>query len=424
MRKNLALASLVPLLFLGGCRSTDKSEPVVSMQVIDRNGFSETISNPDRITTYEKVDFLTAQPYQKVLRVFGKNEEGKSKSKLTSYHTNGGIWQFLEALDGRANGRYIEWHENGQRKIEARVIEGLADLSESAQKSWLFDGTCHVWDEKGNLAALFYYNKGYLDGKAEHYYPNKVVEKVIPYTNGLVHGTFQAFDEQGNSLESIPFVQGKKEGTALGYWAPNSLKYRETWKGGKLLSGLYNDPESVPMTEVENGYGTKALFEQSILRTLVDYAEGRPEGEVRLYNDEGKLESSYVVHDGKKWGEEWTYYPTSEGEELRPKLMIEWQEDRIQGMAKSWYPNGMLESQREMTGNKKQGLTFAYYETGELMLMEEYENDRLSKGSYYKKGEDAPVSSVENGKGTAVLYNGKGQFLKKIIYEAGKPSLR
>jgi len=70
-----------------------------------------------------------------------------------------------------------------------------------------------------------------------------------------------------------------------------------------------------------------------------------------------------------------------------------------------------------MSANKKHGLSFAYYETGELMLMEEYEMDKLKSGSYYRKGESDPVSTVKDGTGTATLYTAQGLFQKKVSYE-------
>src|SRR4029079_14760136 len=133
------------------------SSPVVSMQLIDRNGFAETISNKERINTYKEVDFLQPQPYQKVLRVFARNAGGQSSSKITSYHENGQIWQYLEVINGRAHGFYREWFANGKMHIEAYLIEGLADIHDLAQKSWVFYGMSRVWDEQGNVVAHIQY---------------------------------------------------------------------------------------------------------------------------------------------------------------------------------------------------------------------------------------------------------------------------
>ena len=125
MKQAIALLFLSSLL-LTGCGKTkvpSQEDSLVSIQVIDRNGFAETISAKDRLSRFKNTDFLTSQPYQKVLRVFGKDSEGNSSSKITSYHSNGLIWQYLEVESGRANGSYKEWHPNGMLKLSFSVIE-------------------------------------------------------------------------------------------------------------------------------------------------------------------------------------------------------------------------------------------------------------------------------------------------------------
>jgi antitoxin component YwqK of YwqJK toxin-antitoxin module len=55
------------------------------------------------------------------------------------------------------------------------------------------------------------------------------------------------------------------------------------------------------------------------------------------------------------------------------------------------------------------------------MLLEEYENDHLIQGYYWKKGDLREVSSIDQGNGTATLYDAEGIFLKKISYKKGEP---
>src|SRR5580693_7742726 len=113
------LCTLLLTLLLSSCckRCQDKSDVMVSMQTIDRNGFTETISNRERLSSYHTTDFMQPQPYQKVLRVYGRNTAGQSSSKITSYHDNGQLWQYLEVVDGRSHGKYSEWYSNGKQKI-------------------------------------------------------------------------------------------------------------------------------------------------------------------------------------------------------------------------------------------------------------------------------------------------------------------
>src|SRR4051812_32243695 len=149
------MKKLLLLLILSACasRASQSTDDLVSIQLLDRNGFSETISANDRLITYERMNFLAPQPYQKVVRVYGKASLGKTASKISTYHTNGQPWQYLEIENGRAHGKFLEWHPNGQIKIEAFVIEGTPDISQMAQMTWFFDGVCLVYDEKGPLIA-------------------------------------------------------------------------------------------------------------------------------------------------------------------------------------------------------------------------------------------------------------------------------
>src|SRR5262249_17266078 len=111
-------------------------QKLISINIMDRNGLSETISAKDRLKTFESTNFLTSQPYQKVLRIFAKDKAGNSLSVITSYYPTGQIRQYLEAINGRANGRYLEWHPNGQKKLQSTVMGGVADLDEKSQSGW------------------------------------------------------------------------------------------------------------------------------------------------------------------------------------------------------------------------------------------------------------------------------------------------
>ena len=143
------------LILLTGCgnRQGEEENRLSSIQIVDRNGFKETISAPERLRYYEHTDFFAPQPYEKVMRVYTRNTQGKTPSKMTTYHSNGELWQYLEVVNGRARGYYREWHENGVLRLELTVIEGLGDLSEEAQLSWIFDGPSRAWDSEGHLLA-------------------------------------------------------------------------------------------------------------------------------------------------------------------------------------------------------------------------------------------------------------------------------
>jgi antitoxin component YwqK of YwqJK toxin-antitoxin module len=417
---------ILALAFLCSCGSrapSDASGTVISMQIVDRNGFTETISNKERLSSFHTTDFLTPQPFQKILRVYARNPSGQSTSKITSYHDNGQLWQYLEAVDGRAHGVYREWFLNGKQKIEANLVEGVADIHDIAQATWIFHGSCEVWGEQENLVAEFNYEKGLLHLPARYFFASGQLKKIIPYEQGEINGLMQTFDENGSLIEEIPYFKGEKEGKAVAFWNPNQPLSTEIFEQGRLVEASYFEPSGNCIAEVKQGKGSMAQFNNGQLNALLTITNGFIEGETQFFHPNGALHCSYIVKDGKKDGEEWEYYPAEKGQPLKPKLNLQWSNDKIQGQVKTWYSNGQMESQREINNNKKQGSSFAWYKNGNLMLVEEYENDLLIKGSYYKRGDNKAVSKVESGKGVASLYTSEGIFFKKVSYEKGKPQL-
>lgn len=406
------------LVFLAACSMhKEHSDHLASIHIVDRNGFTETLSGVERLAAYEKVNFLEPQPYQKVQRTFHRNAENKNISLITSYHPNGHIWQYLETLDGRAHGLYREWHPNGILKLEAHLLEGAGDLHPLAHASWVFDGTCLVFDEEENKIAEFFYTKGALSGTSRYYHPNGKVWKELPYKNHALDGFLCVYDESGFTIEHIPYQKDIRHGRAYGLWTEGKPQYEEEYVEGLLMRGEYFDAQGKLIAQIEGGMGTKAVFKEGTAIQIVEYQQGVEEGRVKILDKEGNVKSFYTIKNGVKNGEEWEYYAGSQV----PKLLVIWQDDKIQGTCKTWYPQGNVESQKEMHNNLKHGLSFAWYASGDLMLMEEYDLGLLVRGSYFKKGDKYPVSKVERGEGVATLHTAQGAFLQKIPYEKGVP---
>jgi len=418
--------SLLILLFTAGCSyqaSQDGTPTLVSIQIQDRNGMTETISQPDRLNSYGLSDFLSTQPYKKVLRVF--KQDGKLAGKITTYHSNGQPWQYLEALDMRAFGPYKEWHSNGQLKIEATVIGGTADVGPGAQKNWLFDGTAQIWDELGRIQAKILYNKGAMEGTSLHYYPNGQIQRQMPYSQNDVEGEITEYYPDGQVDSTALYHRGIKEGLSHGYWADKKPRSIENYQVGLLLDGQYYLPDGTLASEVRSGSGYQAIFKGTSLERMVEHRRGKAEGLVKIYFPNGDLKTVYQIKNGKKNGEEIEYYSREErddaGDHQLPKISIPWDRDMISGIVKTWYNNGKLQSQRELSRNKRAGASLGWYQDGSLMCMEEYEEDKLVKGQYHKKNHKDPISTITNGNGFATLYDETGVLLRKVQYVKGKP---
>ena len=418
-------------LFLGCSHYSSNAthDELVMIQTTDRNGITETISSNEKLKKMKTVDFSKPQPYKKVLRVFDKRKKASNFSIITSYHPNGNPFQYLEVEKARAKGYYREWFSNGNKKVEAFIVGGPADLSFSSQKEWLFDQTCFAWDEEGQLVSRISYNQGVLDGSSCYYYPNGSIQKEIPFENGKIHGDVIVNNDEEKLILKSHFENGKKEGPSFGYWDNGKVQFVEEYNQDKLLDAQYFDRSNHLVAYIKCGKGNKATFDNGFLHTLIEYREGIAEGKVETFSPDGQLVSTYFSKNGKKQGEEFVFFLQEEiDSELKnasqkniPKLSLSWDRGLLHGIMKTWYNNGQLESQRQMSKNKKNGTNCAWYKDGSLMLIEEYEEDILNKGRYYKSNSNKPVSTVDNGIGIATLYDNNGIYLRKVKYTKGKP---
>lgn len=395
--------------------ATPPAGKLISIHLVNRSGTSETLSSKERLEAFQKIDFLAPQPYEKVCRVYALSKKGERLSLITSYHPNGQIKQFLEAINQRACGGYWEWYANGEMKVMSQVVGGVADLTVAAQETWLFDGVSHAWDEEGHLLAQISYSKGELEGESLYYHPNGALWKVLPYSKNRLHGEERLFLETGALLQTTHFYKGEKEGLSVRTWPSKAVAFEEFYQKGRLQRGHYFDKEGAPVAKVEEGRGVRALFGKEGLVQLQEYRHGEQEGGVKLFDEEGELIRTYGWRDGRKEGEELCYL------NRKKRLSMRWQGGVLEGPVRSWYESGALESQKEMSQNQRNGLSTAWYPNGALMLVEEYEKDRLFKGEYFRLGESLPLSKVERGEGIATLFNQEGSFLRKILYKAGQP---
>lgn len=409
-------------LLCAGCAYRSKAPELVSINLIDREGMSETVTNDERLKRYVDVDFLTPQPYLKVLRVYKTRDSSLIPAYVTSYHPNGQLRQYLEVVNGRAYGLYQEWYPNGVQKLEAKVIGGMADVTSEAEKSWLFDGICQVWNEEGGLQATIPYDKGVLVGSSTYYYPSGSVSKIIPYDNGQLNGVYQCYREDGLLLLTAEYQNSRLSGLSQAFWEDGSVAYEETYCNQRLLSGTYFDQTGRCLAQVKEGKGWRA-FATPEGWEFQEFRSGKLEGEVKSVDPQGVLLRSYSMKNGLKNGQEIIYVPqTDRATKPQPKVSISWVDATMHGLVKTWYEEGGQESQREMCKNLKNGLLSAWYKDGNLMLIEEYDNGKLIKGKYYRKSEKQPVSKVIGGRGLATIFDGDGNLLRKTNYNNGSPS--
>lgn len=415
------LLSLLCCVLLSCCAT--QHGQLTHISIVDRNGVTQTVNQSDRLKRFSQTDFLSTQPYEKIVRYYKPDRDGNTKSILTSYHENGQPMQYLEAKDSRASGAYREWYSNGQLRVEVNVVGGVADLTPEAQASWLFDGVSYAYAETGELEAEIPYQHGVLHGTSFYYHADGSVWKEIPYTQGKKHGNMRVHRADGTLLLQTPYTQDKAHGRAVRYWDETQLAIEELYENDRLVEGQYWSPSGDLAAEVKGGSGFRARFGRSGIASLHEVRKGVGEGLVKEFAEDGSVCRSYYIKDGEMHGPETVYFHKSETDqaELLPHMVINWEKGSIQGSVETWYPSGVRESAREFNKNQKHGLSTAWYSDGSLMLIEEYDTNRLVKGQYMRKGDKEAVSRIANGNGLATLFDGSGALVRRVNYANGHP---
>lgn len=403
---------------LAGCATRPQSVPELQTVVLqDRNGFSETVSTPERLQRLEKQDFDTNQPYAKVIRVFERDPNGTLRSVITTYHANGQLHQRLEAQDGRAHGFYQEYYPSGQQRISASIQGGTADLSEEAMSTWQFNGESLVWRESGELEAIVPYQGGLLHGQERRFYPGGELQFVRNYSEGKQHGRSIEMGRDGCLLAEEQYRAGTADGQWRRWWPSGATQAQEHWEWGRLVTGAYFDCRGETIYGVTAGDGVRPLFSgNSIWRTQQVHA-GIMTGEVCEVDHMGRLSRQWHEQGGVKQGEDTIFEPSTG----YPKLIMSWADDRLSGPVKTFYPSGAQQSHRNLSENKLQGQAIAWYPNGQIMMIEQYEQDKLLRGEYYSLGCQYPVSTVIDGVGTVSLFAADGTPERSFKVVDGEP---
>ncbi len=232
-----------------------------------------------------------------------------------------------------------------------------------------------------------------------------------------MEGHFKTYYDDGKLLQSTHYSEGKKSGKSYRYWNNEKPASEECYSEDLLIEGRYWNINGKLISEVIDGNGIKTLFGKDSVSELQEIKNGIIEGEIQSFDGNGVLIRSWNIMNGLKHGDEVVYFPNRSCEEpLKKQLVMQWSQGKIQGVTKSWYNNGIQESQREMSGNKKNGILTGWYTDGSLMLMEEYDQDKIIRGEYYKKGDRIPVSEIKEGTGTATIFDSEGHFKYRINY--------
>lgn len=347
-------------------------------------------------------------------------------------------------VNGKPDGYWINYHENGQLK------------SEGNRRHFMLDGVWKFYDEQGSLTLEINYKEGKRDGDRVVWLPTEVIKerfendirhgltrhynrsgkllKTVPFVGGLEEGTSFSYDTTGNIIEVVQYRRGfvinrerinriDPEGNKNGLWKwfyeDGTLKAEGTYRNG-LRNGIFKtydrqgnlltiekyvddilqeSDEEVARLEYRRDY-----WPNGRIKTEATYRQGVPEGIRREYDPSGNISNAYVFKKGLLLAE-----GIIDASGLK------------QGFWKEYYPNGIIKSQGHYKDNLRVGSWEFYYPDGAIEQKGSYDNKGRPENRwiwFYNNGEVLREENYRHGKldGLVTEYDPEGNIIAQGEY--------
>jgi antitoxin component YwqK of YwqJK toxin-antitoxin module/capsular polysaccharide biosynthesis protein len=156
-----------------------------------------------------------------------KSEEGElcnglANGKWIEWHENGTIENICHYSKGRLHGKLTRWSPTGQKVVERRYKNGR------------LEGPFATWHSNGQKAATGDYRNGRLHGSFTEWYENGQLAAAVQYHDGKKHKLSRVWHHNGQEAAAVNFHLGREHGHYT-LWYDNGVKSAEGeyWHGSK-----------------------------------------------------------------------------------------------------------------------------------------------------------------------------------------------
>lgn len=205
-----------------------------------------------------------------------------------------------------------------------------------------------------------------LDGPYRRYYSNGKPELTGSFANGVRHGVFQEYAEDGTLRRVLRYREGMREGAVDVYDEKGRLLQRGRYAGNQLTDSI------------------RTYFESGIVRMESFFQKGKPEGVVREYYPDGSPRTEIPYKNRKPNGVVKTWYP---GHLLATEA---WYTDGINTQYyKTYYLNGQLNTYAQAPESESNG-SFTHFDSlGHRLLVSGYRGGQWhgDQTGYFATGE-------------------------------------
>jgi antitoxin component YwqK of YwqJK toxin-antitoxin module len=281
---------------------------------------------------------------------------GDPEGPMTLFYPTGEREAVVNIVNERKHGTQVEYDKAGTVRAEVPHHFGV------------MDGVATYFDEKGAKFSTVRYEQGTPRGEETRFYPSGKVKMTMPFADGEHHGLATLYTPEGFKQSEIPFVHGHVSGFDRRYnplgRMTTAVKYQDDQPAGVILTFFpshYLDSERV-YKNLDRMDGKEVRYfdagpsdvtpvtadpdkpAHSAKLMEVPIEADKKQGNAWTYDREGHLVSKFSYDHDKRHGLESRYYPPDKGPAVKQAEYL-WQNDRLVGMARTWWKNGNKQSE-------------------------------------------------------------------------------
>lgn len=195
-------------------------------------------------------------------------------------------------INGKPNGYWITYYPNQLRKSEGNRV------------NFMLDGLWKFYDKKGNIENSIEYKEDKKNGEYKSYNDECLLIKLENYKADVIDGNtvFYYPDSSETKIKKIvPFENGRKEGLGFEYGIDGRITAITTYKKNFIVSNeKVNQKDSDGLKQGP----WKSYFPNGRLKQEERYKNDLLNGYLKIYNQQGKLESADLYLNGEKQSDE------------------------------------------------------------------------------------------------------------------------
>ena len=226
----------------------------------------------------------------------------------------------------------------------------------------------------GKLSALKWIEENHPENGLFRVYWKDVIN---PHDGGA---TFDENEGEGLRWEWY-YKDGKMaDGESIGWYPDGKVKQIRRWKNGKqdgIRYEWYDDGEPRPLESLEDKFN---FIESQTIGTKwhkKSYTDGKPDGDWKIWHDNGEKYISGAYKDGKKIGTWNFWHPNGIKAEVES-----YKNGKRHGLYTSWWDNGQKSGEGTYKEGKRVGKWNYWDENNHIYAEREF--DENSKIIYYK----------------------------------------